>query len=170
MPALEAGSRDDYIIRSVDAWVRAAIEVGLSQRVYYQYQHIPAVNFQPVRWVVSTLLILGPIASTRYDGGNRFSEWTEAMLIFNCYEKSDAANRAETNRYSLIGLATQIKGLFSRNVAIPVYDYGTVGEPLAGSLRVHGTSSVASAETPDDSAIRQINVQVPLRYHAVTIG
>ena len=170
MPALEAGSRDDYIFRSVDAWVRAAIEVGLSQRVYYQYQHIPAVDFQPVRWVIATLIPLGPIAPTRYDGGNRFSEWSEATLDFNCYEKSDQANRAETNRYSLMGLATQIKGLFSRNMVIPVYDYGTAGEPQAGALRVHSMPNVAPFGTPDDSAIRQINVQVPLRYHAVTIG
>ena len=166
---LEAGSKPQNILKSIDAFVQSNIETGLSQTVYYMYQHIPAALDQPVRWVVMTLIDLGQVGSVKIAGENSHSAQTEYVLTFNLYEKAET-NLSETTRYTLATLAADIAGVFPLGLDIPVHDYDASGTPQHGGLGVRGFPSIVADDSLAAEGIRQMTVNVPLGLNAVTIS
>ena len=166
---LDAGSKYDNIAKSVDLFVETNIQTGLSVKVYYEYQHVPAAISQPAQWVVATLLGLGQTSGWLAAGSSSHSAMMDYALDFNCYEKSDSG-LSEINRYTLINLATSIADIFHATRIIPVYDYDTGGNPQDGGLTVVDMPYPIPRRGLESSGVRQIDVRVSLRHIAVTVA
>jgi hypothetical protein len=168
MPTVEAGSRQENIARSVDAYIRTHIEVGLSTTVYYENQYVPTSVIRPSYWIEPTLNYLGQVSQLSRKGSG-FQAWVNYALDFNIIEQTDAIGVAQVNRYALRRLATDVSEVFEVGVVVPIFDYDTVGSPWAGGLSVNEKPQIVAAQTPDDQVVRQIDVRVTLEMIAVTV-
>lgn len=168
MPTVEAGSRQDNIMRSVDAYIRANIEVALSTTVYYEGQYVPPGIDMPDYWIVPTLNYLGQTSQVMRKGDG-FLAWVEYALDFNVMQNTDAIGVAQVNRYAHRRLATDVSEAFEVGIVIPIFDYDTLGFPWAAGLSVVEKPQIVAAQTPDEQVVRQIDVRVTLQMIAVTV-
>ena len=164
MPTLEAGSRYGNIIKSINAFVDAQIRVGLGQTVYFEDEG--RLGNLPQRWIEIDFIegeqvgeILGYV-----DGGH--TTFTECYLNINVFEQVESGT-TQTNVYTVYTLIDNIREMFEVPCGITVYDYGTVGNPVAGRLTTWVSPMVRRIATPPDAGIKQFNISVPLRYHSV---
>ena len=164
MASLEAGSRLDNITKSVNAFVRTHVSVGLGYTVYYMGQD--RTGTLPRRWVEVDLLPGDGVGDLMTAPGNSISTWTQCILNINVFEHQETGTGAP-NLYALIGMVENVRHKFLITTAIPVYDYGAVGTPWAGALMIWGRPDVNEIPVVPDSGIQQINISVPLRYHEV---
>jgi hypothetical protein len=167
MPSMHVASRYDYIERSVDAYVREHIQTDMGLTVFYRYQNAPSVDsIRPDQYMFASLSILGQIRPTDSSKG-RLMMYTEASLDLNVFQKSDAIGTGEINRYSLIVLATNIMNKFEPPSAIPIRDYGTVGNPVSGHISIVDRPRFFHARVPDELPLHQITITVPLVYNSI---
>lgn len=179
MPSLEAGSRLDNIVKSVNVYVSTQIATGLGLTVYYMGQG--RIGTLPQRWVEVDLLP-GDAIDGVMTGRESVSQWTQGILNINCFEKLEVG-AGTTNLYTLITMVENVRSKFLVTTAIDVKDYATTGSPWAGALMVWerpevtevpivqdaGIKQINISEVPivQGAGIKQINISVPLRYHEV---
>jgi len=164
MPTLEAGSRFDNIMKSVNVYVRDQLVTGLGYTVYYMGQD--RIGTLPRRWVEVDLLPGDGVGDLMIAGGEALSTWTQAILNINCFEQIETGTGAP-NLYALITMVESIRNKFLVTTAIPVQDYATAGNPWSGALMVWERPEVTEVPTVPDANLKQINISVPLRYHEV---
>lgn len=164
MPTLEAGSRLDNIVKSVNVYCNAQIATVLGYTVYYMGQD--RIGTLPTRWVEADFIPGSGIDIVMGAPGGKLSTWTESFLNLNCYGQLETGTGAP-NLYTLITMVEAIRQKFLVTTGITVRDYGTSGNPVAGALMVWERPSVTEVPVVADSGIKQINISVPLRYHEV---
>ena len=164
MPILEAGSRLDNITKSVNAYVNTNVATALSLAVYYQGQD--RLGTLPTRWIEADFLPAAAIDTVMSAPGGGLSTWTECFLNLNCYERIETG-LGTGNIYTLIATVEAVRQKFLVTTGIPVRDYNTVGNPVAGALMVWERPSVAEVPIVPDAGIKQINISVPMRYHEI---
>ena len=166
MPSADTASRLDNIHRSIDRFLQEKIETGLSETIFYMFQHMPSnLTDSLTRWIVATVNDLGQIGPLRGAGSGQSGAMRALQLDLNLYEKSDSSSLTQTSRYALSTLATEVKELFgSRSGGIKVYDYTDVAVPHVGLLRPSRFPTVIIRHDAENIGIRQADVRVELTY------
>lgn len=165
MPTIEAASRPDNIIKSLNAYIITEIVGSLEIPVYFMGQE----RFdEPPKWVESDFIY--PLQVTMLDRGPNGSigAQAECYLNLNVFLR-DHDGLQPIGIYEMPTLITNIVERFDIPTEIPVRDYLAVGTPIIGSLRVHEKPRAQMIGTAPDSGVMQANVSVLLRYHSFTI-
>lgn len=164
MPTLEAGSRLDNITKSINVFVQSQIVTGLGHKVFYMGQD--RLDTLPTRWVEADFIPGAGIEVIMSAPGGGVSTWTECFLNINCFEQMETGI-GTPNLYALITMVETIRQKFLIGTGIPIRDYGTAGNPVAGALMVWERPNVTEVPIVPDAGIKQINISVPFRYHEV---
>ena len=164
MATLEAGSRYDNQVKSINTYIDAQLRTGLGLSVYYEDQD--RVGALPADWVEIDLTFGGQRRPVNTAPGEKLEVYTEFVVNINCF-REQAQYAASDTVYTLYTMVTNIKQLFEIGTVIPVYDYGTVGNPWAGRMTVEESPRVQELSNEDDEALKQVNISVTLMHHSV---
>lgn len=166
MPTLDAGSRDNNILRSIFSFVSTEIVTGLSIPIYFRGQG--RIGNQDDEWIEIDFIRGSQTRPVDHGPSSKLVAEVEVFLNLN-YFKTVESGIDMANLYKFDSSIADIRQIFDINQTIPVYDYDTGGNPQDGGLRVWAKPEVREIPTPVDTGVRQMNISVPLRYNEVTL-
>ena len=166
MPTIEAASRYDNILKSLDAYTKAQIVDALSVPVYFMGQD--RFGTLPSKWVECDFIFGSQVRPLDHGPNDSIGAVVECYLNLNLFLVVQSGIGA-VGIYEMPTFVTDVLERFDVPVEIPVRDYGDVDTPIVGSLRVHEKPRPQMIGAAPDSGISQANISVLLRYHSFTM-
>jgi hypothetical protein len=156
MVVLEASSRVSNIRRSMNKYMQDKLADTEGHSLDWGQPNFKEEGLE--QWIQFRLLFGGG-KFQRQVGLSSLGEYVRCFLNFNIFEKYPS----RLNIYSLHELRKDIIEWCYQKF-IPVYDYETVGSPLAGSIGIQEILNDALIDYGDVNGIRQWNINFLGRY------